>query len=190
MVAEGIPIDVTSMLKLKDHLAKTLGFAEVAMVCQGHSNSFHVRFGSLDAIPESAYPCLNELMLLLDSSHPYNLISSTMGGRYLDDESAAPLLVGSLFVDLFLETFINAYKIEVLPVLTLKGMLKSLIMVIFKHDFDSRPLKPFQGQLRRAVKRALDLLSMDLSYDTRQLVLTTCHAFIKRWPHLIGNFVV
>lgn len=190
MMAEGIPIDVNSMLKLKDHLAKTIGFAEAAMVSLGSTNSFHVRFGMLDAIPETAYPCLNELMLVLDSPQPYNLTSATMGGRYIEDELPAPLLVGSLFVDLFLETFSNCYKIETLPALTLKNMIKSLIMVIYKHDFDSRPLKLYQGHLRRAIKRALDLLLIDLSYDVRQLVLTACHAFIKRWPLLTGNFVV
>ncbi len=190
MIAEGIPIEVNSLLKLKEHLARTLGFVEVAMIAVGNTNNFFVKFGSLDTVPEPAYPCLNELMLALDSAQPYNLLSSSMGGRYSDDEVAASLLVGSIFVDLFLETFIHCNDIESIPSLILKNMLKTLIIVIYKHDFDSRPLKPFQGQLRRAVKRALDLLLVDLSYDIRQLVLTACHAFIKRWPHLIGNFVV
>ena len=107
MVAEGISIEVNSLLKLKDHLARTIGFTEVAMVSYGSSNSFHVRFSGLDAIPEAAYPCINELMLVLDSPYPYNLISATMGGKYSDDEQVAQLLIGSLFVDLFLETFIH-----------------------------------------------------------------------------------
>ncbi|TBU65728.1 hypothetical protein BD310DRAFT_803111 [Dichomitus squalens] len=189
MIAEGIPIEVSQMLKLKDHLARTLGFAEVSMITIGTTNHFFVQFGSLDVIPEEAYPCLNELMLTLDSAQPYSLVSSSMGGRYSDDETGAAVLVGSIFVDLFLETFIQCENLEALPPLTLKNLLKSLIIVIYKHDFDTRPLKLFQPQLRRAVKRALDLLLEELSYDLRQLVLTACHAFIKRWPHLIGNFV-
>ena len=189
MVAEGISIEVTSLLKLKDHLARTLGFTEVAMVSVGHSNNFYVRFSSLERVSDAAYPCLHELMITLDSAQPYNLVSSSMGGRHSDDEAAAPLLVGSIFVDLYLETFIQCEELEKIAPLTLKNMLKSLIIIIYKHDFDSRPLKLYQPQLRKAVRRALDLLLEELSYDLRQLVLTACHAFIKRWPNLIGNFV-
>ena len=189
MVAEGIPIEVGSLLKLKDHLARAIGFLEVDMVSVGNTNHFYVKFGTLYAVPEGAYPCLNELMLTLDSAQPYNLISSAMGGRYLEDETPSKLLVGSIFVDVFLESFIHCENLETMPALTLKNLLKSLTIVIFKHDFDSRPLKPFQPHLRRAVRRALDLLLHDLSYDIRQLVLTVSLAFIKRWPHLIGNFV-
>ncbi len=189
MVAEGISIEVGQLLKLKEHLARTLGFAEVAVVAIGNTNHFFVRFGSIDVVPETAYPCLNELMVTLDSAHPYSLVSSAMGGRHSDDEPGSPLLVGSIFVDLFLEAFIQCENLETLPSLVLKNMLKSLIIVVYKHDFDSRPLKLYQPHLRRAVKRALDLLLEELSYDLRQLVLTVCRAFIKRWPNLIGNFV-
>ncbi|PIL24081.1 hypothetical protein GSI_13832 [Ganoderma sinense ZZ0214-1] len=189
MVAEGISIDVGQLLKLKEHLARALGFAEVAMMAVGNANHFYVRFNSLDAVRETAYPCLNELMLTMDSAQPYSLVSSAMGGRHSDDEPGAPLLVGSIFVDLFLEAFIQCENLDTLPPLVLKNMLKSLIIVIYKHDFDTRPLKLYQAHLRRAVKRALDLLLEELSYDLRQLVLTVCRAFIKRWPHLIGNFV-
>ena len=48
-----------------------------------------------------------------------------------------------------------------------------------------------QGNLRLAVKRCLDLVMEDkhLSYELRQLALSTCQAFIKRWPASTGNFV-
>lgn len=189
MVAEGISIEVGQLLKLKEHLARALGFAEVAAVAVGNTSHFFVRFSSLNDVPETAYPCLNELMLTLDSAHPYTLVSSAMGGRHSDDEAGASLLVGSIFVDLFLEAFIQCENLEALPPLVLKNMLKSLIIIVYKHDFDSRPLKLYQPNLRKAVKRALDLLLEELSYDLRQLVLTLCRAFIKRWPNLIGNFV-
>ncbi|KAI9070388.1 hypothetical protein FKP32DRAFT_1586228 [Trametes sanguinea] len=189
MLADGIPAELGNLLKLKDHLARALGFSEVAMVTAGTGNAFYVRFGGLNAIPGVAYPCLNELMVALDSAVPYDLPPSAMGGRFVDEETASNLLVGSAFVDLFLETVIQCEDMESMPPVTLKNLLKALIIVIYKHDFDSRALKPFQGQLRRAVKRAQDLLLLDLSYDIRQLVLTCCHAFIKRWPTLTGNFV-
>ncbi|KAI0324520.1 hypothetical protein GY45DRAFT_1288775 [Cubamyces sp. BRFM 1775] len=189
MLADGITAELNSLLKLKDHLARALGFAEVEMLTAGTSNTFYVRFSSLDAIPEAAYPCINELMVILDSATPYDLPSSALGGRSIDDDAPSSLLVGSAFVDLFLETFIQCDDLESLPPITLKNMLKSLIIVIYKHDFDNRVLKPFQVLLRRAIKRAQELLLTDLSYDVRQLVLTSCHAFIKRWPHLTGNFV-
>ncbi|KAI0780831.1 hypothetical protein BD413DRAFT_500442 [Trametes elegans] len=189
MLADGIPIDVTSVLKLKDHLARALGFSEVAMVTAGNSNTFFVRFSGLDTVPEVAYPCLNELMAALDSACPFDLPPSAMGARFADEETPSSLLVGSVFVDLFLETFIHCDGLAFMPAVTLKNLLKSLIIVIYKHDFDSRTLKPFQQQLRKAAKRAQELLLMELSYDVRQLLLTACHAFIKRWPHLTGNFV-
>ncbi|KAI0670290.1 hypothetical protein C8Q78DRAFT_114403 [Trametes maxima] len=189
MLSDGISIDTNNLLKLKDHLAKALGFAEVAMVAAGNGNAFSVRFSSLDAIPEVSYPCLNELMVVLDSAAPYDLMPSAMGARFVDEETASASLIGSVFVDLFLETFIHCDELEKLPAVTLKNMLKSMIIIIYKHDFDSRALKLFQPHLRRAVKRAQELLLVDLSYDIRQLVLTACHAFIKRWPNLTGNFV-
>lgn len=189
MLADGITVELNSLLKLKDHLARALGFAEVDMLTMGTSNAFFVRFSSLDVVPEVAYPCLNELMLVLDSAAPYDLPPSALGGRSLDDDAPSPLLIGSVFVDLFLETFTQCNGLESLPPITLKNMLKSLVIVIYKHDFDNRVLKPFQVLLRRAIKRAQELLLTDLSYDVRQLVLTSCHAFIKRWPHLTGNFV-
>ncbi|CDO71214.1 hypothetical protein BN946_scf184863.g9 [Trametes cinnabarina] len=189
MLADGITVDLGGLLKLKDHLARALGFSEVAIVTSGTSNAFYVRFGSLSMVPEVTYPCLSELMVLLDSAVPYDLPPSAMGGRFVDEETASTLLVGSAFVDLFLETFIQCDDLQSLPPVTLKNLLKSLLIVIYKHDFDCRVLKPFQGQLRRAVKRAQELLLIDLSYDIRQLVLTCCHAFIKRWPMFTGNFV-
>ncbi|KAI0831397.1 hypothetical protein BC628DRAFT_1312212 [Trametes gibbosa] len=189
MLSDGISIDIASLLKLKDHLARALGFAEVAMVNAGSGTAFFVRFSSLDVVPEAAYPCLNELMLVLDSAVPFDLVPSAMGGKFVDDEVASPLLIGSVFVDVFLETFVQCDELENLPAVTLKNMLKTLIIVIYKHDFDSRTLKSFQPQLRKAVKRAQELLLMDLSYDLRQLVLTVCHSFIKRWPVLTGSFV-
>ncbi|KAH9856975.1 hypothetical protein C2E23DRAFT_892456 [Lenzites betulinus] len=189
MLSDGISIDVSSLLKLKGHLARALGFSEVAMVTAGTGTAFFVRFSGLDTIPEAAHPCLNELMLTLDSAVPFDLMPSYMGGRFVDDEVPSTLLIGSVFVDVFLETFIQCDELENLPAITLKNMLKTLIIVIYKHDFDSRTLKIFQPQLRKAVKRAQELLLMDLSYDIRQLVLTACHAFIKRWPVLTGSFV-
>ncbi|KAI8998560.1 hypothetical protein BD414DRAFT_519687 [Trametes punicea] len=178
MLADGISIEINSLLKLKEHLARALGFAEAAMVTAGTGNAYY-----------TAHPCLNELMLVLDAAVPYDLAPAALSGRYAVDDSLSSLLIGSIFVDLFLETFIQCPDLEPLPPVTLKNMLKSLMIVIYKHDFDSRALRPFQTQLRRAVKQAQELLLMDLSYDIRQLVLTCCHAFIKRWPNVTGNFV-
>ncbi|OBZ75571.1 hypothetical protein A0H81_04216 [Grifola frondosa] len=183
MIADGISIDINPLLKFKDHLVRLLNFDDVAM--QPTGNTFYVRFDGLGEIPPVAYPCLNDLTLVLDSSEPYNIAPSAMGGQ---DETTSPLLVGSVFVDVLLQLFVQAEALECVQFTTLKSMLKSLIIVIHKHDLDSKPLQDLQPHLRKAMKRILDLLLMDLSYEIRQLCLTACQAYIKRF-NPPGSFI-
>lgn len=190
MIADGVSIDPIPLVKIKDHVVKVLGFQHTSMIPTANGRSFHIQFSGLKMIPESADACLNDLMLILDSSQPYDISPSLMGGPYAEDETPCSLLLGSVFVDVLLELLIHAEDIMTLPFVTLKNMLKSLIIILYKHDFESRALKHLQGSLRRAVHRTLELLLTELSYELRQLALSACHIFIKRWPTVIGNFVM
>lgn len=192
MIADGIAIDMVSLLKIKEHLLRLIDFPEVSLVSSGSGQSFYVSYGDLGSIARWSFPCLDDLLLVLDTSHSFYLAPSAMGGPYADEYVGTQLLVGSAFADVLLNIFIYAKDMVDLPPLTLKNLLKALLAVIYKHDLDSRPLKHLQGHLRRALRRTLDLVTEDkhLSYELRQLALSNCQAFIKRWPAIIGNFVV
>jgi hypothetical protein len=69
-------------------------------------------------------------------------------------------------------------------------MLESLMIVIYKHDLDAKPLKHLHGAMIRAVRRAMDLVSQDISYEVRQLALSVVQAYVKRWPTLRSAFVL
>lgn len=190
MISNGINIDIIAILRIKDHVVRVLGFRDVFVVPTTSGRSFHVRFSGLDDIPEPADACVNDLLLLFDSSKAYDVPPSAIGGPYAEDETPHPLLVGSVFVDVLLDLIIHVKAITRLPFITLKNMLRSLIIVIHKHDFDSKPLRHLQGNLRKATRRTLDILLADTSYELRQLVLSMSQAFIKRWPGIIGNFLM
>lgn len=191
MIADGISIDSTSLLKIKEHLVRLVGFPEVVLTASGSGSAFFVNYGELNTIERLAFPCLDDLLLVLDAWHPFELAPSAMGGPYSEEDTRTQLLVGSAFTDVLLNIFICCENLLSLPPLTLKNLLKALLAVIYKHDLDSKPLKHLQGHLRRALRRTLDLILEDkhLSYELRQLALSACQAFIKRWSALIGNFV-
>lgn len=191
MIADDISIDVFSLLKLKNILVRLLGYRDVSLIPTSTGRSFYVRFSQLNEISTWAYPCLDDLMLVMDSPSPLELAPSAMGGPFADDEIPSTLLVGSAFVDVILDLFAQSQDLAFLPSLTLKNLLKTLIIVIYKHDFDSRPLRHLHANLRTAARRTLDLLLAEryLSYELRQLALSICQAFIKRWPYIIGNFL-
>ena len=48
MVADGIEIDLFSLLRLKDQLLRVLGFEEVSLVPSPTGHTFHVRSGEID----------------------------------------------------------------------------------------------------------------------------------------------
>lgn len=192
MIADGLSIDVSSALKLKNHTLSLLGFKDVSLISSGVSgHSFYVRSSGIETITSWSYPCLSDLVLVFDSPHPLSVAPSAMGSPYAEDETPTRLLVGSVFIDLILDIFIHAQGLETLPPLTLKNLLKAMVIVVYKHDFDSKPLRHLQGNLRKAVRRILDLLvdPAILNYELRHLCLTICQAFIKAWPSIVGAFL-
>jgi hypothetical protein len=189
MIADGIDIDIFSLLKIKLFLVKAIGFTDTSMVPSPSGNAFHVRFAAVDNIPDLAIPIVNALSGVLDAQHPYDLPSSAMGGIYADDDNPWRLLVGTIFVDVLLATFCSVENLLSLPDSTVKGMLESLMIIIYKHDLDSRPLKQYQNYLRRAIRCTLDLLLEATSYELRRLALSVVQACTKRWTTLMGNIL-
>ena len=188
MLSSGIAVDRTSLLRIKHQLVCVLGFKTVSMVPTANGRSFHIQFTDFEFVPETSLVCLNDLMLVLDSAQPYELAPSMMGGPFAEDEMTASLLIGSVFVDVLIELYVSSDDMASLPFITSKNALKSLIIVLYKHDFDSRPLRHLQASLRKAVRRTLDIVLEDVNYELRQLALTICQIFIKRWSTMSGNF--
>lgn len=191
MAADGIPIDIFSLLKLKDQVVRAFGFQDIVVVPSPNGHTFHIRFGIVPRIPPAVCSCVPDLMLILDSPRAFDLSCSAMGGPNVEDATLFPSLVGSAFVDVLLRLVIELDNLTSLPPLALKGLLKSLIIVIHKHDFDSKPLRHLQQELRNAVRRCLTLLQNEtqVSLELRQMCLSVCQAFIKRWPNVIGVFI-
>ncbi|KAJ7172445.1 hypothetical protein C8R46DRAFT_894477, partial [Mycena filopes] len=104
------------------------------------------------------------------------------------DSSASTLLVGSTLVDISLNLFCTGDLLS-LPIVTLKSLVESLGVIIYKHNFEHRRLKHLQPTLRRAVLRALELMLDNISYEIQQLALSVTQAFIKRWPAYTGSII-
>jgi hypothetical protein len=189
MIADGVSIDTFSLLKIKLHLVQVLGFRNVSHSPAPNGYIFHVHIGEPDTIPELAFPCVDQLLTVLDAPHPFQLAPSVIDSPYADDDTPWSLLVGTIFVDVSLIMFCAVKDILCLPVLTLKSMLESLMVIIYKHDFESRTLRHLQKPLRIAVQRALELMSQDISYELRHLALSVIQASTRRWSLLMSSLV-
>jgi hypothetical protein len=190
MIENGITIDIFSLLKIKFHLAQVIGFQDVSIVPASSGHAFHVRLGNEVDILEQSIPCVNHLPMILDAHHPFDLAPSAVGGPYVEDDTPCSLLVGTIFVDVLLFILSGTTDLLSLPILTTKSILESLMIVIYKHDLDAKPLKHLHGSLMRAVRRTMDLACQDISYEIRQLALSVVQAYVKRWPTLRTAFIL
>jgi hypothetical protein len=189
MIADRILIDSSVLLKLKAHLVQIVGFGDISVTSSPSGHSFHIRFGEVSEIPELSLPCVHGLLPVLDAYHTVDLPHFSMVGANEQDERPLSLLVGSVFVDVALAIFCTVRQLLTLPVLTSKAILETLCVIIYKHDFESQALRHLQQTLRRAVLRALDIMSQDINYELRQLALSVVQAFIKRWHSFMGSVV-
>jgi hypothetical protein len=189
MIANGIPIDLFSLLRVKVELLRISGFTDVDVVPHNNGQSFHVTFSKLGIIPRLALPCIHDLPTLLDAPYPFRLPSSAMGGPLTDDDATDSLLVGSVFVDFALAIFCGSTDLGSLSTQTVKAMLESIIIIINKHDLESRPLRYLQSPLFKAVRRAMELVSADITYEIRQLALSVTQSFVTKWQNLGSSFI-
>lgn len=190
LIADGVAIDGFALLRIKFHLALTIGFATVSAVPSLNGHSFHVEFRDFDKIPSIALPCIGQVFRVFDAHYSVELLPSAMVGHIAQDERPALILVGSVFVDLFLAMFSDISDFTSLPLLTFKGLLETLCVIIYKHDFENKVQRHLQQPLRRAVSRVLDILSEAISYDIRQLALSLVQAFIKRCHTFMGPIIL
>ena len=107
LLADGISIDLLSLLRIKVVLLRLIGFKDVAMINRSTVHSFYVTFSVLESIPAFALPCIHDLPAVLDAAHPFHLPPSAMGGPHAEDETPVSSLVGSIFVDVLLVVFLR-----------------------------------------------------------------------------------
>ncbi|KAF8831271.1 hypothetical protein HHX47_DHR1000685 [Lentinula edodes] len=185
MIAEGIRIDYNDLLRIKQHVAQILGFADVHAIPAANGHSFFVEFGDCKSIPSVAYPCISHLFVLLDAHHPLLITDAELQG-FVNDR-AWPLLVGSPYVDILLHLFDS--EIHELPGLTLKGLLESLGVIIYKHNIENVYLRHLQPQLKRAVSRVQEIMLKDIDYECRQVALSVLQSYIKKYQGSLRSFV-
>lgn len=188
MISNGVSADIYTLLRLKVHLVRSFGFRDVSEVPSGNGQAFFIQFSTLPELPESSHPCLNEFVNLLDAYRPFDVAPSAIGGPFANDDLPTSLLVGSVFVDVLLAVFIEAV-IDSLPFVVLKNLIKCVVIITYKHDLESRPLRHLQASFRKVVRKLNEVVMMDLSYEIRQLALTACGACIKRWPNMVGSII-
>ncbi|KAF9264659.1 hypothetical protein L218DRAFT_195329 [Marasmius fiardii PR-910] len=185
MVANGIPVDHNDLLRIKLHVARVLGFEDVHAVPAPNGLTFLVKFGKLVAVPQYALPCINQLLLLLDSPHSASLISMEPPRGH----SNTPLLVGAVFIDLLLSLFSTTKEITSLPILSVKNLLESLGVVIYKHNFENIYIRHLQPFLKQAVTLTLELMLEDINYECRQLALHVTQAYIRKFHGTMRSLI-
>ncbi|KAG1827253.1 uncharacterized protein BJ212DRAFT_1256361 [Suillus subaureus] len=189
MMKNGVEIDLTSCLKLKLYLAKMVGFSGAQMVSAFNGRAFSIHLDGFSGIPQQSLPCVNEFARVLDAPHPFDLPPSLMSSPFTEDDKPCRVLIGSIWMDVVLGVFCAIDEPLELPALTLKSLLEALMAMIFKHDFDSPALRHLDVLLRKALKKTLDMLLIDLSHDLRQVALFVIETYIKRGSAISGALV-
>ncbi|KAG2054622.1 hypothetical protein BDR06DRAFT_982221 [Suillus hirtellus] len=189
MMENGVEIDLMSCLKFKLYLTKMIGFSGAQMVSAFNGRAFSVHLDGFSGIPQQSLPCVNEFARVLDAPHPFNLPPSLMNSPFTEDDRPCRVLIGSIWIDAVLGAFCAIDEPLELPALTLKSLLEALMAMIYKHDFDSLALRHLDVLLRKALKKTLDLLLVDLSYDLRQVALSVIETYIKRGSAISGALV-
>ncbi|KAG1715706.1 hypothetical protein ID866_1469 [Astraeus odoratus] len=190
MMESGSEVDILTLLKLKLHLAKVLGFTDVEAIATPGGKAFFIRFEQLETMPASCFPCVHALPRILDAPHDFELPPSVMGSSLVDEDKPCHVLIGTVFVDLVLAIMCSSLDLLALPVLTLKNLLEALLIITFKHDFDSMTIKHLDVSLRKALRKALDLLLLDISYELRQLALSVVQTHIRKGTGISGVLAV
>jgi len=189
MMADGIEIDGFSLMKLNSQYLKITGFSEVSITPAQNGHSFRVDFGNITDIPASAFPCVEELVHVVDAAHFVDLPHVALEFGEELEEKTSRVLIGTIFIDPCLSVISNLPNLTCLPVLTLKSLLETLYILVHKYDFEDKLLRHLQPSLRRSVLRTIELLSRDISYELRQLSLSIAQVSIKKWHSFFGTTV-
>lgn len=188
MVADGIPIDAFTLMKIKAQVVQMAGFEQVSFLSSCNSQLFRIQFGEIPVIEEIAIPCIDALTSVLDSHHVLDLPGSVLGPMY-DEDRPSRFLVGVVFIDVTLTILSSIRELSTLPVLTTKSILEGLYIIIHKYDLEQKVLVHLQPSMRRAVLRILEFINQDISFEIRQLALSVAQAFLKRCHSFMGSVI-
>ena len=189
MISDGIEIDGFSLMKLSFQYLKISGFSDVSLTPAQTGHSFHIEFGNITDVPESAYPCIEELVHVLDAAYFVDLPHVALGVNEEQEKKTSRVLIGTIFIDSCLSLISNLPDLTCLPVLTLKSLFGTLYILVHKYDFEDKLLRRLQPSLRRSVLRTIEFLSQDISYELRQLSLSIAQVSIKKWHSFFGTTV-
>jgi len=188
MAASGLITDYHELLNMKAHVARMLGFDDVRVIPTQDGLTFYVYFGDIIAVPEYAFPCINQLLILLDSPHPA-AVSTLEGPARGDSRNSTPLLIGSIFIDVLLALFTSVADIMAFPVLAVKSLLESVGVIIYKHDFEHMYVRPMQPTLKKAVTMIMDIMLEDMNLECRQLALNVTQAYIRKFHGTMRSLI-
>ena len=186
MLADGIDIDSLSLMKLKVQLVQITGFNKVSVVPTQNGQIFRLQFSEIAEIEEAAYPCIEELVHVIDAPYYLKVPQSALGITDIYEDEQANVLIGSVFLDAILTMLGTIRKPASLPVLTLKSLLEALYIIIHKYDFGIAPLDHLQTPLLKAILRTVEMISQDLSYELRQLSLSIAQVSISKCHTFLG----
>ena len=189
MIADGIEIDGFSLMKLNLQYLKITGFNEASITPAQNGHLFHMDFGNITDVPASAFPCIEELVHVVDAAHFVDLPHVALGFNEEQEEKTSRVLIGAIFINPCLSMINNLPDLTRLPVMTLKSLLETLYILVHKYDFEDNLLRHLQPSLRRSVSRTIELLSEDISYELRQLSLSIAQVSIKKWRSFFGTTV-
>ena len=189
MISDGIEIDGFSLMKLNFQYLKISGFSEVFLIPGQTGHSFRIDFGDIPDVSGSAFPCIEELVHVVDAAYFVDLPHVALGLNEEQEEKTSRVLIGTIFVDPCLSMISNLSDLTSLPVLTLKSLFETLYILVHKYDFEDKLLQHLQLSLRRSVLRTIELLSRDISHELRQLSLSIAQVSIKKWHSFFANTV-
>ena len=188
LLASGVTIELLDLLKIKLHLLRVVGFSDATLRPSASGQMQYVAFKRLNSVPDRGWICVDEMLKLLDASHGFALPPSAMLD-YPGPDEYSMMLVGSGFTDALLAIVNQIPNFLTIPFASAKCLLESLLVVIHKHDFDSRSLRHLAPELRKAVRQVLDLSLEDTSYELRQLSISVVQTYVKTRPNHNSNFV-
>ncbi|KAJ2931375.1 hypothetical protein H1R20_g5743, partial [Candolleomyces eurysporus] len=185
MVADGVPIDAFTLLKIKLQLVRLIGFSDISVVPSSDSNALLIQYGEALEIPEMAFPCIEGLVSVVDAPHTVDMPASVWGAYQEQEDKTISVLVGHVFIDVVFSLLSTVEELESLPVLPVKSLLEATYTILHKVDFDIQPARSLQPLLREVMGRIIELSPKNVNYEIRQLALIVIQAFCKMCATII-----
>ncbi|RXW20753.1 hypothetical protein EST38_g5104 [Candolleomyces aberdarensis] len=185
MIADGVPIDAFTLLKVKLQLVRLIGFSDISVTTSNDSNALLIQYGEALEIPEMAFPCIEGLVSVVDAPHTVDMPASVWGAYHEQEDKTISVLVGHVFIDVVFNILSTVEELESLPVLPVKSLLEATYTILHKVDFDIQPARSLQPLLREVMGRIIELSPKNVNYEIRQLALIVIQAFCKMCATII-----